>query len=79
MRRLSLGGVTGGGSARRIVHPGHGVGVLNAQLTLKAVRVTEEDAEDGTEIGDELIAGPPGNQPVPDLVERLDRRGLQPR
>ena len=59
------------------MHSGHRVGVLNAHLTLEAVRVSEEDAEDRTEIGDEVIAGALGNQPVPDLVERLDRRGLQ--
>src|SRR5215471_19641950 len=70
-------GVSGGGRAGRVVHPGHGVGVLDAHLALQAVRVSEEDAEDGAEIGDEVIAGAPGDQPVPDLVERVDRRGLQ--
>src|SRR5215469_11995212 len=77
MPRLLPRGVTGGGSARRIVHTGHGVGVLNADLTLQAVGVSEEDAEVGTEIGDEVIAGASGDQPFPDLVERVDRRGLQ--
>jgi hypothetical protein len=59
------------------VHPGHGVGVLDAHLTLQAVRVSEEDTEDGAEIGDEVIAGAAGDQPVPDLVERVERGGLQ--
>src|SRR5215470_6162051 len=78
VRRLLPGGVTGGGSARRISRSGDGVGVLNAHLTLEAVRVPEEDAEDGTEIGDEVITGAPGDQPVPDLVKSVERRGLQP-
>jgi hypothetical protein len=60
------------------VRSGHGVGVLDAHLALEAVRVPEEDAEDGAEIGDEVITGAPGDEPVPDLVERVERRGLQP-
>ena len=60
------------------MHPGHGVGVLDAHLTLQAVGVAEKDAEDGAEIGDELIAGAPGDQPVPDLVERAEGSGVQP-
>ena len=51
---------------------------MDAHLTLEAVRVAEEVAEDGTEIGDEVITGAPGDQPVPDLVKRVERRGLQP-
>ena len=58
-------GVSGGGRAGRVVHPGHGVGVLDAHLALQAVGVAEEDAEDGAEVGDEAVAGTAGDQPVP--------------
>ena len=44
---LMARGVPGGGGAGRVVHPGHGVGVLDAHLALEAVGVPEEDAEDG--------------------------------
>src|SRR5262249_36807324 len=37
-----------------------------------------KDAEDGAEVGDEAVAGAAGDQPVPDLVERVERGGLQP-
>src|SRR5215471_1611031 len=62
-------GVPGGGRAGRVVHAGHGVGVLDAHLTLQAVGVAEKDTEEGAEVGDEVIAGAAGDQPVPDLVE----------
>jgi hypothetical protein len=34
VRRLRLGGVAGGGSARRVVHAGHGIGVGHTHLPL---------------------------------------------
>src|SRR5262249_57547906 len=71
-------GVPGGGRAGRVVHSGHGVGVLDAHLALQAVGVAEKDAEDGAEVGDEAVDGAAGDQPVPDLVERVERGGLQP-
>ena len=46
-------------------------------LPSRPSRVTDEDAEDGTELGDEVIAGGPGDQPVPDLAERAEGGGLQ--
>jgi len=39
VRRLSRGGVPGGGGARRVVHAGDGVGVLDAHLALETVGV----------------------------------------
>ena len=60
------------------MHSGHGVGVLDAHLTLQAVGVAEEDAEDGAEVGDEAVAGAPGDQLVPDLAERAEGGGVRP-
>src|SRR5215471_8205116 len=40
LRPLALGGVPGGGRARRVVHSGHGVGVLYAHRTHNLARRT---------------------------------------
>jgi hypothetical protein len=61
------------------VHPGDGVGVLDAHLSLQAVGVAEEDAEDRAEVGVEVVAGAAGDQPVPDLVERAEGAACSPR
>lgn len=53
------------------------VGVLHAHLRLQPVRVPEEQAEDVPEVGDESIGRLASQQPLPDLIERVDRRRLQ--
>jgi hypothetical protein len=57
-------GVPGG-----LCTPGVVSGVLDAYLALQTVRIAEEDAEDRAEVGDEMIAGAAGDQPVPDPLE----------
>ena len=47
-------------------------------LAFQPVRVGEEEAEPGPEVGHEAVAGPSGHQAVADRVERLLRSGLQP-
>jgi hypothetical protein len=42
----------------------------------EAVGITEEDAEDRAEVGDELVGGTARDQPVADRLERLERSGL---
>ena len=81
LRRLDLlhdpAGYAHGAGAGRVATPGNGVGVRHAHLALEAVGVAEEEAEDRAEVGDELVGRAPGDEPVADLLERLERRGLQ--
>ena len=41
------------------------------------VRVPEEDAQHEAEVGDEVVRGAPGHQAGSDLLERLERGGLE--
>jgi hypothetical protein len=56
----------------RIVHTRSGIGVRDAHLGLEPVRVSEEEAEDVAEVGDEAVGGAATDEPTPDLVERLE-------
>src|SRR5262249_10394953 len=61
----------------RVVDTGLRVGVLHADLALEAIRVTEADAEDRTEVRHEAVAGAAGDEPVADGLERVERIGVQ--
>src|SRR5580698_8551498 len=53
------------------------VGVLDATLAFEPVGVAEEEAEHRPEIGDEVVRRAAGDEPVADLLERLEGRRLQ--
>ena len=63
--------------AGRMELAGHEVGVGHAHLALEPVGVAEEQAEDGTEVGDETVGRTAIDEPLADGVERLDRSGVQ--
>ncbi len=56
------------------MHTWLSVGIADADLGLQPVRITEEQAQDVAEVGHETIGRTTGEQPVPDLVERLGQR-----
>ena len=50
-------------------HPGNGIGVLHADLAFEPVRIAEEEAQHGAEVGDEIVAGTSRHQPVANGLE----------
>jgi hypothetical protein len=56
---------------------GYRVRVLDADLTLESIGIPEEEAEHGTEIGDEVVGRLPGHQAFPNSFEGFERRGLE--
>ena len=56
---------------------GRGVGVLHADLRLEPVGIPKEEAEHGPEIRHVVVGGPSGDQPLADLLERVERRRLE--
>src|SRR4051812_25265895 len=69
-------GIARSSRARRVVHAGFGVGVWYDELTLEAVRVTEENAQDRPEVGHEVVGRAALHQPAPSFFECLERSGL---
>jgi hypothetical protein len=59
-----------------MVDPGRGIGILNTDLALEPVGITEEDPQHLAEIGDEVISRTTGHQAIPDGLECLQRRGF---
>ena len=55
----------------RVERAGDPVRVHHAHLALEPVGITEEHAQHLAEVGDELVGRAPGDQPAPDLLERL--------
>ncbi len=85
-----LGGVTSTGSqsvsgiasrprARRVAGARRRVRVGHDKLALETIGVTEENAQDRAEVGDEVISRAAGHQPGAKLLESRERRGLQAR
>ena len=78
-RAVRGGGVmAAGGCAGWVVDAWLGVGAGGADLAFESVGVTEPQAQDVAEVGDEPVAGPAGHQPVPHRVKGGQGGRLQP-
>ena len=75
---ISASRVSGCPGSGRIVDAWRRIRILNANLTLEAVRIAEEDTEHGPKVGDEVIGCLPGHQPLPNRLEGFERRGSGP-
>jgi hypothetical protein len=64
-------------SAGRVADAGLGVGVGHADLGFEAVGVTEEEAEDGTEVRNESVRRARGHESVARGLERGEVVGLE--
>src|SRR6202044_1016521 len=61
---------------RRVEFSGDGIGVLDADLALQAVRIAEEQTEHRPEVGDEVVGRGAGHEALADRLEILRRGGL---
>src|SRR5580704_1193017 len=66
-----------GTGTRRVADAGTSVRVGDAHFAFEAVGVPEEERQDGTEVGHEVVSRTPRPQPAPDGLEGLQRPGLQ--
>src|SRR5207302_3871738 len=66
------------GCAGRVRHARHRVGIRHADFAFQAVGIAKEQAEDRAEVGDELVACPPLDQPSAYFFEGIDRARLEP-
>jgi hypothetical protein len=69
-------GVAGGSGTGWIGPARHRIGIGDAHLALQAIRVTEEEAQDWSEVRDELVGGAAGHEPSTNRLEGVpnDRR-----
>jgi hypothetical protein len=58
-------------------HTGLRIGVGYADFTFQAVGITEEQAENLPEVGDEGVGSPSADQAITDGLERVNRRSLE--
>jgi hypothetical protein len=65
-------GVPCGPGSGRMVDARRGVGALNADFTFESVRIAEEDAENGPQVGHEIVGGLPGDQSRSNRLEGFE-------
>lgn len=59
------------------MHTGLGVGIRHADLGLKSVGISEEEAEYVAEVSDEPIRRLPSEEPIANLIECFQRRRFE--
>jgi hypothetical protein len=70
-------GVAGGSGTGWIGPARHRIGIGDAHLALQAIRVTEEEAQDWSEVRDELVGGAAGHEPSTNRLEGVERLRLE--